>query len=241
MTDPRKGEGPDARQRSEPSGTATMQPNCAPAEPNAQEVSGHASQMLKANELGVIFMLQAEEDVDKTVACSCCGCINNAPSMSPRVIVESGRWVVAFLCPKCEDGAKIKRVSLIDAAQVDPTLLAAYKWLDSKLLQRSGKKLFIRRPTFAERQKALATGVALPSGSAVVVSPHGEGHLGRRLMPMPFPWRDEQEWMAGPIAAQSAVDLADAIERGEVQMLEVGENAMFFASDKVLEGLVAGS
>jgi hypothetical protein len=47
--------------------------------------------------------------------------------------------------------------------------------------------------------------------------------------------------MAGPIAAQSAVDLADAIGRGEVDMLEVNGNAMFFASDKVLEGLVGGS
>jgi hypothetical protein len=60
-------------------------------------------------------------------------------------------------------------------------------------------------------------------------------------MPMPFPWRDAQEWIAGPIAAQSAVDLADAIDRGEVDMVEIGENVMFFASDETLRSLVAGS
>jgi hypothetical protein len=60
-------------------------------------------------------------------------------------------------------------------------------------------------------------------------------------MPMPFPWRDEQEWTAGPIAAQSALDLADAIDRGEVDMVEIGENVMFFASDETLGRLVAGS
>lgn len=65
-------------------------------------------------------------------------------------------------------------------------------------------------------------------------------HLERRLMPMPFPWADD-EWWAGPDAAKEALDLADAIGRGEVDMLEVNGNAMFFASDKVLEGLVGGS
>lgn len=71
---------------------------------------------------------------------------------------------------------------------------------------------------------------------------HTITHLARRLMPMPFPWRDEQEWMAGQIAAQDALDLADAIGRGEVDMLEVGGNVIFISSsDKVLEGLVAGS
>jgi hypothetical protein len=246
---PRKGEGPDARQRSEPSGTAnTQHANCAPAAPNWQETSGPPVEtMVKANELGMVLLLQAEEEIDLTVSCSCCGATTTKQLINPRVIVEPDRWVVALICPKCEDetndtdGANIKRVSLIDAAQVDPTLLAAYKWLDSRLLQRNSKKLFIRRPTFAERQDALATGAILPNGSAVVVSPHGESHLSRRLMPMPFPWRDAQEWIAGPIAAQSAVDLADAIDRGEVDMVEIGENVMFFASDETLRSLVAGS
>lgn len=47
--------------------------------------------------------------------------------------------------------------------------------------------------------------------------------------------------MAGPIDAQSTLDLADAIGRGEVDMLEVNGNVMFFASNKVLGRLVAGS
>jgi hypothetical protein len=38
-----------------------------------------------------------------------------------------------------------------------------------------------------------------------------------------------------------AENLGDAIGRGEVDMLEVGGNVMFFASDKVLEGMVGGS
>ena len=252
LNHPRKDEGPDARQRSEPSGTATTQhTNCPPAEPNAQAVSGASSApmctMVKANELGMVLLLQAEEEIDLTESCSCCGSITAKPLINPRVIVEPDRWVVAFICPKCEDetnatdGANIKRVSLIDAAQVEPTLLAAYKWLDSKLLQRNGRKPFIRRVTFAERQDALATGAILPPSAAVVVARHGENHLSRRLMPMPFPWRNDNEWMAGPIAAQDALDLADAIGRGEVDMLEVNGNVMFFSSSETLGRLVAGS
>jgi hypothetical protein len=253
---PGKGEGPDARQRSEPSGTATTQhTNCPPAEPNAQAVFGASSAparanvgtMIKANELGMVLLLQAEEEIDLTVSCSCCGATTAKPLINPRVIVEADRWVVAFICPKCEnetnatDGANIKYVSLIDADLIDPTLLAAYKRLDSKLLQRNGVRLFIRRVTFAERQDALATGAILPPSAAVVVARHGESHLSRRLMPMPFPWRDDNEWMAGPIAAQDALDLADAIGRGEVDMLEVGGNVMFFSSSETLGRLVAGS
>jgi hypothetical protein len=252
---PENGEGPDARQRSEPSDTETTQKlNCAPAEPNAQAVSAQGSslasatveKMVKANELAIVLLLQAEEEIDQAVSCSCCESITAKPLINPRVIVEPDRWVVAFICPKCEnetnntDGDNIKRISLIDVAQVDATLLAAYKWLDGKLLQKNGWKLFIRRPTFAECQKALATSAILPAGAAVVVTLHGENHLLRRLMPMPFPWRDEQEWMAGPIAAQDALDLADAIERGEVDMLEVGGNAIFFSSSETL-GRLAGS
>jgi hypothetical protein len=238
MIDPRKEFGPEAP--AAPNWQADYDGRSTPAGPDIET-------MVKANELGMVLLLQAEEEVDLTESCSCCGSITAKPLINPRVIVEPDRWVVAFICPKCEDetndtdGANIKRVSLIDAAQVDPTLLAAYKWLDSKLLQRNGRKLFIRRVTFSERQDAFGTGASLPPGAAVVVAMHGDTHLSRRLMPMPFPWRDDNEWKAGPIAAQDALDLADAIGRGEVDMVEIGENVMFFASDETLRSLVAGS
>jgi hypothetical protein len=200
------------------------------------------STMIKANELGVVLTIQFEDEVNQTESCSCCGSITANPLINPRVVVESDRLAVAFICPNCEDETNdIKRVSLIDADLIDPTLLAAYKWLDSKLLQRHGWKLYIRRPTFAERQDALRTGVILPAGAAVVVAKHGDSHFSRRLMPMPFPWRDDNEWIAGPIAAQDALDLADAIGRGEVDMLEVGGNIMFFSSSETLGSVEAGS
>lgn len=207
----------------------------------------HLATTVKIIELTIALSLGIETLTTDTNPCSCCGAARVLSTMEPKVVTLGDQLCVAWVCPNClgetnaTGGSNVKDANPITMAQLDAMLLAAYKWLDSKLLQRGGKKLFIRRPTFAERQKALATGVALPSGSAVVVSPHGEGHLGRRLMPMPFPWRDEQEWMAGPMAAQSAVDLADAIGRGEVDMLEVNGNAMFFASDKVLGRLMAGS
>ncbi len=200
--------------------------------------------MVKANELGMVLLLQAEEEIDLTESCSCCGSITAKPLINPRVIIEPDRWVVAFICPKCEDetnetgGANIKRVSPIYADLIDPTLLAAYKWLDTKLLQRNQNELFIRRPTFAEVEEARAAGVVLPANFAVVVSPCGERGVSRRLLPFPFPWLHANEWRSGPIAAQSALDFAAAIERGEKDMWAFRSKAVFSASTETMARLM---
>jgi hypothetical protein len=152
--------------------------------------------------------------------------------------------VVARTCPNCAVEAKASAGSSIQSflpftmAEVDQWLLSGAKWLDFALLRENYSELFIRRPTFAEIQEAQAAGVALEGNSAVVVSPHGGRGISRRLLPFPYPWRNEQDWWEGPIAAQSAIDLADAIKRGEVDVLEVRGKVMFFASTETIERLV---
>ena len=191
----------------------------------------------------MVASLGTETLTTDKLSCSCCHIETVMSTLEPKVVPLGDELGVAWICPACLDasnatgGAIIQNAARITVAALDALLMSAYRWLDSKLLGRNGRKLYIRRPTFAESQKAIATGVVLPGNSAVVVTPQGDSHLRRRLMPMPFPWMPE-EWWAGPVAAQSAVDLADAIERGEVDMVMIGENAMFSASTETLERLV---
>lgn len=210
--------------------------------------SGNDTQLtntVKLAEFALVLRLALKKLEGHRIPCSCCGTVTALSMIEPMVLVTiDDQIVVARTCPNCAAAAKASAGSSIQSflpftmAEVEQWLLSGAKWLDSALLRENDNELFIRRPTFAEAQEAQAAGVALEANSAVVVSPRGERGISRRLLPYPFPWRDEQVWWEGPITAQEALDLADAIKRGEVVVLEVRGKVMFFASTETIERLV---
>lgn len=204
----------------------------------------HLTNTVKLAEFIFVLGFSFKKHGDHQIPCGCCGTATAHLTIEPLVFTIDDQILVAKACPNCAVEAKatgglnIRSVIPFTMAEIDELLLSGAEWLDSALLRENGNELFIRRPTFAEIQEALAVGTSLAASSAVVVSPHGERGISRRLMPFPFPWDNDQEWWAGPIAAQSAIDLADAIERGEVDMCALRSKVVFSASTETMERLM---
>lgn len=213
--------------------------------PNSSGNDTQLTNTVKLAEFALVLGLTFKELEGHRVPCSCCGTVTALSTIEPMVLVTfADQIVVARTCPNCAVEAKASAGSSIQSflpftmAEVDQWLLSRPKWLDFALLRENDNNLFIRRPTFAETLEAQAAGARLAANSAVVVSPHGERTISRSVMPFPFPWRDEQEWWAGPIAAQSAIDLADAVGCGEVDMHVLRSKIVLSASTETMERLM---
>lgn len=205
----------------------------------------HLTNTVKLAEFALVLGFTFKKLEGHRIPCSGCGTVTALSTIVPIVLMTfDDQIVVARTCPNCAVAAKASAGSSIQSflpftmGEVEQWLLSGAEWLDSALLRENHNELFIRRPTFAEIHEAKAAGAILAANSAVVVSPHGERTISRRLMPFPFPWQDDQEWLAGPIAAQSAIDLADAIERGEVDMWAFRSKTLLSASTETMERLM---
>lgn len=198
----------------------------------------------KMSEFCLLLALSFRHLGNQRISCSCCGTVTMLSEIEPIVATYGEQILVARVCQNCVGAVKATSGSNIQSflsfamGQVEQMLLSSAAWLDFALLRDNNNQPFIRRPTFAEDQEAQATGLLFAGNSVVVVAPHGEKQLSRRLMPFPFPWRDEQEWWDGPIAAKGAVDLADAIKRDEVEALIIGTSALFSTSTETMGSLM---
>lgn len=204
----------------------------------------HLTNTVKLAEFIFVLGFSFKKHGDHQIPCGCCGTATANLTIEPLVFTIDDQILVAKACPTCAVEAKatgglnIRSVIPFTMDEIDELLLSGAEWLDSALLRENQNELFIRRPTFAEIQEAQSVGAILAASSAVVVSPHGERGISRRFMPFPFPWDNNQEWWAGPIAAQSAIDLADAIERGEVDMYALRSKIVLSASTETMDRLM---
>ena len=192
--------------------------------------------MNKIHELSLVLPFLAIAGDIQSKPCNCCETVVTLSALGCSILNLDGDWLIAWVCRDClaevmaTNGDSIKRGVPITEEKIDATLLSAAEWLDGELLERNRGEPFVRRPTFAENQRASNAGQVVPEGAAVVVSRENQTHLRRRPLPMPFPWKADSEWMVGAGAACEALAIADAIDSGEATALILpGGNGMVMA------------
>lgn len=191
--------------------------------PTFQLDASHTLLCAKLNELTKVLFLR-ENDESNNQSCGCCGQLFPATTLSCVILSdEADEWLIAWACHDCYPqikltvGGNIKQVAPITMKEIEATLLAS-EWLDSEILRQREGEPFIRRPTYAETIHPDSGRTYIRPGAAVVVTQPDDKHLCRRLLPMPFPWHDDSEWIIGEMVAREALAMADAIERGDADL-----------------------
>ncbi|EXI63723.1 MAG: hypothetical protein AW08_03910 [Candidatus Accumulibacter adjunctus] len=204
--------------------------------------------MNKIHELSLVLPLVAIAADVQSKSCDCCEKVAPLSALTCSILHCEGEWLIAWICRDClvkvkaTSGPSIKRGMPITEEEIDATLLSAAEWLDGELLKWNRGESFVRRPTFAETQRARKAGQVVPEGAAVVISRNNETHLRRRPLPMPFPWEADSEWIAGPGAARAALAIADAIQRGEASVVVLAgcNELVMINSPEIVDALERG-
>lgn len=204
----RKDEGPEACDRPEPPYTTAMNP-------------------LDLLELSTVLPFLVRTIQGESTSCDCCGTSAKVGDMTNMIRVQGDQSLLCWICPAClpeakaTNGDSVRRGCSLGDAEAENLLRMACGSFDSTVLKICNFQPFVRRRNFVERERARAAGKTIPDGAAVVVTKYDKTHLHRRVLQMPFPWRDD-EWYAGPIAAREAMAFAEEIERGEAGVFGLG-------------------
>jgi hypothetical protein len=190
-------------------------------------------QMTKLYELSLLLTLMvASADSLPQTNCACCGKHADYKTMTCSISRDQSKTFVSWICPTClpeakkSNGQTIEQGSVMSEADIDATLIDEATWLDAELLRRNELRPFIRRPTFAEQNRAAVEGRLVPDGAAVIVKKHDSTRLHRTALPFPFPWASDTEWMAGAVAATEALALLNEIKHGNAEVFFGIANAM---------------
>ena len=157
--------------------------------------------------------------------CSCCSSVGDQSTMMCYVVGHDDEYLITWICPECKDiivateGLTINSGTPISLDKIKEYVLESAKLLDLNIFNKNKHKPYVRRPTYAETQRAAKNGKQVPEGAALIVMQHDEKHMLCRALPMPFPWKSDGEWLVTGSAAIEALAIADSIESGKAEVI----------------------
>jgi hypothetical protein len=194
--------------------------------------------ILKLRELATILPLSMPAELSGELRqCDCC---DRSPEIGTMYCVPGiygSKVLISWLCRDCiakakaNGGETIQRGSEIAWKDIDHLLLSSAHWLDAEIFKRNKNQPFVRRPLLAEIQRVQSTGQVVPEGAAVVVTRHDGERLRRQSLPIPFPWHDDNEFLAGPSAAKEAMAMAKMVKTGHAEVFMMPGGAMLMTCD----------
>ena len=172
-------------------------------------------------ELLTVFKLHRAVLFSEVNTCDCCATPTKIEDMVCGANVGDAGALVSWVCSTCGPEVELNGVDAISTGvhfsneKIASILVMAAESLDADQLAENSHGPFVRRPLYVERLRAARDGYVLPNDAAVVITVAGNGKFRRQLLPVPFPW-GQDEWIAGSSAARDALAVAAIVAQGGV-------------------------